>query len=206
MKAEEASFVVNLVQSGASGGEYVLAGSVSVSHHDSDTLALLGNTAHVTGRNARIYAGDLATNVNWVGGVAVGESLGIGLSVAVNEINRTTRAIIGEPDANDPVPTGTPNIDFTDNVELLARVDGDLWSFTIAGAVAANAGTGGAFAIAGAAAASFNRIDSETVASLGSSSVHAGEKLTVTATDAAQIVGIAGGGGCTSAGLRSGAP
>ena len=104
-------------QSGASGGDYVLAGSVATTIQNSDTLAQLGNTARVTGRDARLYAGDLTTNANWVGGIASGESLGVGFSIAVNDIDRKTRAVIGDPDATEPVPAADSYIDVTDKVE-----------------------------------------------------------------------------------------
>jgi hypothetical protein len=43
--------------------------------------------------------GDLTTHANWAGGIAVGESIGAGISVSVNNISRQTRALIGEEDA-----------------------------------------------------------------------------------------------------------
>jgi tetrahydromethanopterin S-methyltransferase subunit F len=45
---------------------------VATTTQTSDTLVQLGSTARVTGRDARLYAGDLTTNINWVGGIASG--------------------------------------------------------------------------------------------------------------------------------------
>ena len=97
MKAEEALFHIDLVQSGGTGGKFAIAGSVAYIGQDSDTLVRLGATAKVTGRDARLYAGDLTTQVTWVGGITKGEGVGIGISVAINDLDRKTRAVIGDP-------------------------------------------------------------------------------------------------------------
>ena len=99
MKAEEAIFHIDLVQSGATGGEFAIAGSVAYIGQDSDTLVRLGATAMVTGRDVRLYAGNLTTQVTWVGAITMGEGVGVGISVAINDLDRTTRAVIGDPDA-----------------------------------------------------------------------------------------------------------
>ncbi|MCB1998993.1 MAG: LEPR-XLL domain-containing protein, partial [Rhodoferax sp.] len=202
MKAEEAMLNVNLVQSGASGGDFVLAGSIATTVHHSDTLVQLGATTRVTGRDARLYAGDLTTNVNWVGGIATGETLGIGFSIAVNEFNRKTRAIIGDPDAIGPVAgpaTGASTIDVSGVVDVLAKDEGELWAFAIAGAGAVTDKDGRGLAIAGVAAAGFNKIDSQVLASVRGSVIDAGGGLVVTATDNTRIVGVSGGGALAAA-------
>ncbi len=136
MKAEEALLNVNLAQAWAKGGGFAFGGTFLYVGQTSDTLAQLGNEAVVTGREARLYAGDLTTTVSWAGGIAKGESIGMGVSVAVNNINRTTQALIGdeEVEAGTPLRSDT-SIDVTDGVQTLARVSGDVWAFTIAGAV-----------------------------------------------------------------------
>ena len=136
MKAEEALLNVNLAQAWAKGGGFAFGGTFLYAGQTSDTKAQLGSKAVVTGREARLYAGDLTTNVSWAGGIASGESLGMGISVAVNDIDRTTQALIGD----EVVAAGTPlrsdtSIDVTDGVQTLARVSGDVWAFTIAGAL-----------------------------------------------------------------------
>ncbi|HUU34053.1 MAG TPA: hypothetical protein VMW48_08300, partial [Vicinamibacterales bacterium] len=137
MKAEEALLNVNLAQSFAKGETFAIGGTVLYSGQTSDTLARLGSTAVVTGREARIYAGDLTTTATWAGGIAKGESLGVGISVAVNDLHRQTRALIGNADAVSGTPiAGNTSIDVTDGVSTLAGVYGDLWAFTVAGAVA----------------------------------------------------------------------
>ena len=101
MKAEEAIFHIDLVQSGATGGEFAIAGSVAYIGQDSDTLVRLGATRSSTGRDVRLYAGNLTTQVTWVGAIAKGKGVGVGISVAINDLDRTTHAVIGDPDAVD---------------------------------------------------------------------------------------------------------
>ncbi|MCR9293765.1 MAG: hypothetical protein NXI32_13655, partial [bacterium] len=139
MKAEEAQFVINLTQAGATGGETAVGGSVAYAGHDSETLAQLGSQASVTGRDVRIYAGDLTTNANWVGGIAVGNGVGAGIAIAINDLKRKTRAVIGDPDVNESTGNGyrdTPSITVSGTVEALAKSNGEQWAFSIAGAAA----------------------------------------------------------------------
>ena len=44
-----------------------------------------------------MYAGNQTTVAGWSGSVVKGEGVGIGVSVNVNDVHRTTRAIIGWP-------------------------------------------------------------------------------------------------------------
>ena len=137
MKAEEALFHIDLVQSGASGGKFAIAGSIAYIGQTSDTLVQIGHTAQITGRDARLYAGDLTTQITWVGGIAKGEGLGLGISVAINNLDRKTRAVIGNPDTVDSVGAAADrsNINVTGGIDVLAKVDGDLASFSVAGAI-----------------------------------------------------------------------
>ncbi|MEO7134919.1 MAG: calcium-binding protein, partial [Vicinamibacterales bacterium] len=138
MKAEQAVFTINLTQAGASGGKLAIGGSVTYNGLTNDTLAQLGAASIVTGRDARLYAGDLENDINWVGGIAKGGSVGVGIAVGINNLDRTTRAVIGNPDTL----TGVGNIaalnsiNVTGDVKVRAAVGGELWSFAIAGAYA----------------------------------------------------------------------
>ncbi|KAA5541791.1 hypothetical protein FYK55_16405 [Roseiconus nitratireducens] len=139
IKAEEAMFVVNLTQSGAKADTFALGGSVAYTKQTSDTLAKLGESAIVTGRNVRVYAGDLVTQANWVGALALADAVGAGISVAVNEVDRETYAVIGDETITDSQissPRTTSGIDVSEAVVVNAISDGNLWAFSIAGAAA----------------------------------------------------------------------
>ena len=137
VSASENIFAVDLTQAGASGGKLAIAGSVAYVGVTNDTLAELGSRTVVTGRNAEVSAGDSEFQANWVGGIAAGQTTGVGIAVAINNLDRKTRAVIGDPDTlastGEPIPA-TNSIDVTDDVTVKATVDGELWAFTIAGA------------------------------------------------------------------------
>ena len=138
MKAEEAIFSFAFNQAGGGGGKYGIGGTVSYVSQRSDTLAQLGSSAFVSGRNARLYAGSLETQISWNGGIIKGEGLGLGASVAITDVERKTRAVIGAIDPG--VSSGnaareTAQISVADGVDLLAKTDGALWTFAIAGAI-----------------------------------------------------------------------
>ena len=96
MKADEAIFNIDLGQAGAKAGTVAVGGTVMYAGQTSETIAQLGSGVKVTGREASIYAASLETNIMWAGGIAKGESIGAGISVAVNDIDRTTMALIGD--------------------------------------------------------------------------------------------------------------
>ncbi|MCE8556437.1 calcium-binding protein [Ruegeria pomeroyi] len=142
MKAEEALFNLGFAQSGAaSDSGFAVGGTISVIKQDSDTLVQLGNRAHVTGEDARLYAGSLDTHIGITGGLFLGESIGVGVSVAVNDVTRNTRAVIGpeEPDAEASYTAASANyLDLDGQLSVRAINDGAIWGFSIAGAIQSN--------------------------------------------------------------------
>ena len=136
IKAREMLLNVNLAQSYAKGGTLAIGGTVLYVGQTSDTLAQLGSQALVTGRDVRLLALDQSTVATWAGGIAKGEAVGIGISVAINNFDRTTRALIGAADAVAGTPIlDTAYINVTDGVQTQAYLAGDVWAFTVAGAV-----------------------------------------------------------------------
>ncbi|UWQ93619.1 LEPR-XLL domain-containing protein (plasmid) [Rhodobacteraceae bacterium M382] len=142
MKAEEALFNLGFAQSGAaSSSGFAVGGTVSVIYQDSDTLVQLGNRAYVTGEDARLYAGSLDTHVGITGGLFLGESVGVGVSIAVNDVTRNTRAVIGPelPDADGSYSAVSTNyLDLDGALSVRAINDGAIWGFSIAGAIQSN--------------------------------------------------------------------
>ncbi|MCA9072499.1 MAG: hypothetical protein KDA84_26425, partial [Planctomycetaceae bacterium] len=136
IKAEELIFNVVLGQAGGRGGKIGVSGTVLYTEQNSNTLAQMSDQAVVTGRNVNIYAAGFGNHIAWAGGIATGEALGFGIAVAVNKLDRSTRAVIGDPNviatANDP--RDATSIDVTEDVNVRAAVGGSQWSFTMAGA------------------------------------------------------------------------
>ncbi len=137
ISAGQAVFAINLTQAGASAGKLAIGGSVAYVGVTNDTLARLGSTAVVTGRDVRVTASDFECQINWVGGVAKGENVGVGIAVAINNFHRDTRAVIGDPEtllsSGGPIAPAT-FIDVTGGVSVHSVIDGELWAFTVAGA------------------------------------------------------------------------
>jgi hypothetical protein len=152
MKAEEAILTFSFTQAGATGGDYGIGGSVGYLYQDSTTIAQLTSGVVVTsgtvtnendvdGSPITIYAGSLETNINWAGGVATGRNLGFGIAVGINDITRNTSALIGniDPDldaTNGSAPGTSTSITSTGAINVNAKVDGAIWAFTAAAAVA----------------------------------------------------------------------
>ena len=222
IKAAQTVFAINLTQAGASGGKFAVAGSVAYAGLTTDTLARLGSRAVVTGRDARITAVDLETQANWVGGVAKGDNVGVGLAVAINTLDRKTRAVIGDPEttASAGAIGANQSINVAGDVKVAALVDGELWAFTVAGAASGNGKTdelpdageapddaqkkpdqfnkavapeqGGS--LAAAAAVSINAVTDVTQASIaGAGAVEAGRDLSVSAQSKLAHVAATGG-------------
>ena len=133
--AEEAISTFAFTQAGGSGGKYGIGGSLGYTQQNSDILAQIENGARITGGAVDVHAGNIETQINWVGGVAKSEALGVGAAIAANNITRDARAVIGNLDLVDH-PTGAPTvIDVSGDVTVTAKIDGALWAFTVAGAV-----------------------------------------------------------------------
>ncbi|MGB6295658.1 MAG: DUF4347 domain-containing protein [Rivularia sp. (in: cyanobacteria)] len=141
MKAEEAIMNFNFTQAGSKAESYGIGGSFAYVNQNSNTLAQLSGGTRVEGRSANISAGSLETHINWAGGVAVGKNLGFGITVAINDIDRSTDAIIGDYDPskdknNQATPLENTYIYVTDGVTVDAVSDGWLGAFSVAAAVA----------------------------------------------------------------------
>ena len=209
MKAEEAIMNFNFSQAGASAGKYAIGGTLAKVNQESDTLAQLDSGAIVTGKSVKVYAGSLETQVNWAGGVAKGKNLGVGVSIAINDIDRSTNAIIGELEPADGSPifiaeSAAPNINVTDYVLVDAKATGSIWAGTVAAALASRGKaatpsktpkSAGALSVGGAF--SFNNIntkDGNTRASISHAAVvRAGGEIHVNADDATGVVANVGG-------------
>jgi hypothetical protein len=155
VKAEEAIMGFAFSQAGASSGKIAVGGTFAYFQQVSDTLAEVQKGSEITGGRVDVYAGSLETQINWAGGVAQSKAVGAGISIAINNTKRTTRAVIGVQDEDDATaPTATPGCvpaDLADDVltpricvagavTSRAIVKGGVYAFTVAGAIANAAG------------------------------------------------------------------
>ena len=136
MKAEELIMNFAFSQAGASSGKVAVGGTFAYTQQDSETLAHLDAGSTIRGGRVDVYAGSLSTHINWAGGVAQSKAIGAGVAIAINNIKRDTRAVIGEQaDTAGTTITGG-SIVVAGTVTARAIVAGAIYAFTVAGAVA----------------------------------------------------------------------
>ncbi len=100
------------------------------------TTAHIDSGAVIDGGPVHVDAIDNLARYTIAGGLGVGQSTGVGMSVAVNIISRTTSAYIGAPDGQAAGHAGT-QVNSLGDVTVNALTEGDLWTFAIAGGVSA---------------------------------------------------------------------
>ncbi|MGH2874051.1 MAG: beta strand repeat-containing protein, partial [Solirubrobacteraceae bacterium] len=123
-----------LSQAGASADSTAFGGTVTVFVQNSATTAQIGTGAQITGGPVNVAATSLETAINSAGDITTGHGIGIGVSIALAIINRSTEAIIGSSDLSAPGDGGT-NIDISGPLNVTANNDGSIWGFAIAGTV-----------------------------------------------------------------------
>ncbi len=89
---------LGIAQAGSNAGRFTLIGSVTISRIDNTTLAQIQGGATVNVVDAWIRALDDIDAVSIAGGIVRTAQGGVGVSAAVNEIERDTRALMGNAD------------------------------------------------------------------------------------------------------------
>ncbi|MGF1450319.1 MAG: leukotoxin LktA family filamentous adhesin [Opitutales bacterium] len=125
---------VGIAQAGGNGGRFTIIGSVAISRIDNTTLAQIQGGAQVDVQDAWIRSRDTADVVAIAGGIVRSSGAGIGVSAAVNEIERDTRAVMGN--AQGESFTGG-SFDAAGNLRMEAHSDGFLVSASLAAAMQA---------------------------------------------------------------------
>jgi hypothetical protein len=123
---------IELSQSGAQGGKFVFSGSFAYINHDSLTLAQIESGAVISGGKVAVSAGDDTKHVSLAGSVISGEQIGIGASVALNEIDRRTVAVVGSLSA--VAGSGGTSIDAADDILVTSTATGDMHAFSLSAA------------------------------------------------------------------------
>jgi hypothetical protein len=179
------------------GNAVVLAGSVALN-------SITGHTqARVTASDIGLLEGDAlvrATDDSSIFTISGALALGIakggqsggatavaaGIALAFNEIQTDTEALV---ESSDFIWTDGASGGLTVEAESI----GEIKAFTVAGAVSvALAKQGSGFAVAGAGSGSLNEIDADTSAILRTSTVEAGDAVSVTASNESEIIAGAG--------------
>ncbi|MDH4188440.1 MAG: hypothetical protein OEV08_15750, partial [Nitrospira sp.] len=125
---------IALAQSGANAGTFGISGTFSYFDLESLTLAHIGSGAVIGGGPVTIFAHDNTMHFSLVGGVMKGNNIGIGASVGINDIDRTTDAGIGNL-VGGPSATSTVDVDIRGDLTITAKAEGDLKVFSLASAI-----------------------------------------------------------------------
>jgi len=137
LQADSKMFDLSMVASGGAGGQFGVAGSFSFIWDSGVTKAQIESGAQIVGGPVELVAADDANHWNAVGGIMKGEAKGVGVSVAINLVNRDTSAFIGSEAFEVPGAAGTL-IDSAGDVTLSATSTGNLHTFSLAAAFLSN--------------------------------------------------------------------
>ena len=148
VSADTSSFSFSFSASGGSAGDFAFNGTFSIIDINNKTWAGIENGARIvigdystpkTTSVLRIHAKDSSFIINLTGGIATSSSIGIGASIAIDEITRDTRAFIGN-ELLSATSDGKPGeAEFTvianGPVTIEAKNDGFIFSLALAAAV-----------------------------------------------------------------------
>lgn len=122
--------VISVTETVGKAGKVSINGAFSLLDTDVHTIAQIGAAGVLTANDVLVHAQDDSLMINVAGGVARSESVGIGFSVAINELDREVRALIG----NRATETGVGGtLTASGNLLLNADADGTLGAVTVAG-------------------------------------------------------------------------
>lgn len=217
VKAENKDRNISIAESGGKAGKYSINATFSVLNVTNTTYAQVDNGAVITGSGAvAIEAVDESQIYNIAGGITKGGNVGIGASVSINDINRDTRAVLGNLAAT---ADAAGSFAIPGALTLTATNKGGIDSYSLAAAVTTdpqNTGDasqakdasngGGKYGITISGDVSINDITDITMAAIRDANVTGASTITLTATDDSDLDAYAGsvalsGNSSTSVGL-----
>ena len=199
--AETVTKNISIAESGGKAGRYGANGVISQITTDDETLAKIDDGATILTGSGTIGAStdtvlvkatDEAKILNVSGAVSKGGNVGIGMSVAINEINRNTQALIGNR-TGESDDTGTFASDGDTRVE--ASNTGTINAYSLAAAVVMPDATvpgAGTFGIGLSGDVSVNTIRDDAEAYVRDADITEGEALTLSAKNDSRIEAMGG--------------
>ncbi len=210
--ADNRALAVTFTGSGGKSDKFAFNGVFTLIDFDNTTHARMASGARVEAGNKTIdnedasvvvRAKDDSKIVNLSGGVAIGGAVGIGATVAINFIDRDTRAIIGKLELEDSDNSGKPTgnartLKTSGNVKVAAENTGIIVTAAIAGAGASGkpsstdpkdaleSETGVKFGVGISANVAINKVNDDTLAYVHDAAVEA-KNLSITANNPTDI-------------------
>ncbi|MDY0056584.1 MAG: leukotoxin LktA family filamentous adhesin [Methyloversatilis sp.] len=129
---------VTVAEAAGKAGKVSINGAFSLIDSDVGTIAQIGAGTTVNARDVVLQAVDDSMSVNVAGGVARAGSVGIGFSIALNDLDRNTQALIGNR-VGETATGGT--LTASGNVRLEAQSGALQGAFAIAGSGPAGGNT-----------------------------------------------------------------
>lgn len=126
---------MEFVQSGGQAGKFGVAGSFSLDNENATVLAQIHRGTVLDAGALNIKASDASSHLNIVGGVIRADGIGIGASVAINELTRNIEAGIIQPTGS--TQGNTSNIEITGPMNVEAAALGDILAATVAASLPA---------------------------------------------------------------------
>lgn len=128
--ADTSFYDITLAETVGKAGKVSINGAFSLVNTDVSTIAQIGSGVAMTANDVLVQAQDDSLLVNVAGGVARSGSVGIGFSIAINDVDRETRALIG----NRNTESGSGgSLSASGNLLLDAEASGTQGAFTVAG-------------------------------------------------------------------------
>ncbi len=133
---------VDVVASGGKSKDKGLNGAFAWTYINNNTIAQINSGAIITvgnnlidstGKSLLVNAQDDMGLLSIIGGVAVSNSIGAGVSAGVNNVKRNTAAFIGT--SADQAPGTNTNINVDGDAAVTASSNGGIWAFSLAAAV-----------------------------------------------------------------------
>ncbi len=121
---------INVAESVGKAAKVSINGAFSLVDTDVHTIAQIGAGGSMTANDVLVKAADDSLVINVGGGVGRSQSVGVGLSVAINELDREVRAIVGNR-AGETATGGTMTL--SGNLLVDAHAGSTQGAFTVAG-------------------------------------------------------------------------
>jgi hypothetical protein len=188
----------NLVYSGGSAGKFGVNAGVAINLYESSTIAKLSHLAQVSTGTVDITAVNDADFWNVTGGIAKSEAVGLGASVAVNDITRKTQAFVGNVEGSSTTQATTETINAAGDINIRANNDGNLITASLAGSIGTSStgssqgSSAGKYGLGVSGSVSINEIEDTTQAYIQNARVKTAQNLSVKADNNSNIVSMSG--------------
>ena len=127
---------ISVAETMGKAGKVSINGAFTLVNADVNTIAQIGSGGSLTAQDVLVKSLDDSLYINVGGGVARSGSVGIGFSIALNDISRTVQAVVGNRDGE----TGSGGtVVAAGNVRVDAQISNTISAFTVAGAGPAGA-------------------------------------------------------------------